>query len=151
MNYSEINFINKIKLYAFISKQIIFILLFVNFSINYINGFINLNYYNNEFKLIGIINYIYSGLILLGIYAINRYNYHLTYIYNIYNIFMIIIKLSFLLNNSNNEIIFLNFLLLTINIYFYKFINKFIFYINILPDNDIEELIDGWKPNILFL
>jgi hypothetical protein len=93
--------------------------------------------------------FIVSLVILLGIYGLQQYKYCLSTFYGVYLIFQVLVRfiLLFYIDTSTLFIIF-TYCIIVFDIWIFWLLKKFLGYLKVLSDEELDDLRNGWAPNV---
>lgn len=135
------------KMEAYSARRTLLIFACLDFFFQMLNGIIFVTDKDNTNNIVSIVCFVCAFIILVGAYGISNYKKSITDFYRFFLIFHIISIFVSLFFTSNLVYYVFSILIIILNIWILKILNKFTKNLEVLNSNDIELLRSGWVPN----
>ena len=136
-----------IKMETYSARRTLLIFACLDFFFQMLNGIIFVTDKDNTNNIVSIVCFVCAFIILVGAYGISNYKKSITDFYRFFLIFHVIsIFISLFFTNNLVYYVF-SILIIILNIWILKILNKFTKNLEVLNLNDIELLRSGWAPN----
>ena len=136
-----------IKMETYSARRTLLIFACLDFFFQILNGIIFVTDKDNTNNIVSIVCFICAFIILVGAYGISNYKKSITDFYRFFLIFHIISIFISLFFTSNLVYYVFSILIIILNIWILKILNKFTKNLEVLNPIDIELLRSGWAPN----
>ena len=140
-----------VKMETYSARRTLLIFACLDFFFQMLNGIIFITDKDNTNNIVSIVSFVCAFIILVGVYGIYKYEKSITDFYRFFLIFHIISILISLFFTSNLVYYIFSFLIIILNIWILKILNKFTQNLETLNINDVEDLKSGWVPSTLFI